>query len=392
MHNPNQNLANTVRTLALGLLSTVVLTICAQSVSADSGKPRPDNWTYLETVYHAAQEKIVLLGGIQNQGDGSNFTSEVWTFDPRGKFGAGGRWELVNTEAPEIDEAVYDSAANRILAVQFWEHNPNGSNPWFELDPVSRLWAYELETNTWVDLSPAGGPEPELAGTGLIYDAESNKTILYGGLHLSDFYFSDKTWAYDYDANTWTDMQPAESPGARNYFGFTYHASLDKAVLMGGFNSDFAPDNTVATYDYNTNTWTRKDGSTAPVRDYPTLAYNPENDQVLMFGGVEYADPPFYFSEIAQQDTWHYDLVSDTWTELDPIWRLPGRRGRHGMAYHEGKGRMLMFGGDAERMEMYNDVWEFYAGRELSGNRHLPVFWRRLVPSGHLQWCNSCRE
>ena len=59
-------------------------------------------------------------------------------------------------------------------------------------------------------MEPTTRPSPRTE-TGMAYDAESDRVILFGGVPQND-----DTWAYDLNTNTWTLMEPAArpSPGA----------------------------------------------------------------------------------------------------------------------------------------------------------------------------------
>ncbi len=46
----------------------------------------------------------------------------------------------------------------------------------------------------------------KLASHNLAYDAESDRVVLFGG--DANPLISDETWAYDLNTNTWTDLSP----------------------------------------------------------------------------------------------------------------------------------------------------------------------------------------
>jgi hypothetical protein len=99
----------------------------------------------------------------------------------------------------------YDSKADRtILFGGFtggvpdsgWDSKPNNSD----------TWAYDYNLNTWTLLNPATNPGPTMLA-GQVYLPSTDRVFLFGGrLDLNNC--SDKTWLYDYTANTWTEVTP----------------------------------------------------------------------------------------------------------------------------------------------------------------------------------------
>jgi hypothetical protein len=44
--------------------------------------------------------------------------------------------------------------------------------------------------------------------------------------------FSNKTWAYDFDTNIWTQMAPEVSPPGMNYHPMAYDVEADRVILV----------------------------------------------------------------------------------------------------------------------------------------------------------------
>src|SRR5439155_17576926 len=99
---------------------------------------------------------------------------------------------------------------------------------------------------------------------------------------------------------------------------------LDLALLKKYFDTfDFSLltsmlSNETWTYDLATNTWTRMSPRISPpARNSHALAYDRQNDVVILFGGGD------MFTDF--DDTWAYDIHHDTWTEI-PTSRRPSAR------------------------------------------------------------------
>lgn len=67
-------------------------------------------------------------------------------------------------------------------------------------------WAYDFEANAWTNLQPAVAPAPRWAHA-MAYDSQSGRVVLFGGATLEGVF--EDTWAYDFGANTWANMSPA---------------------------------------------------------------------------------------------------------------------------------------------------------------------------------------
>jgi hypothetical protein len=142
---------------------------------------------------------------------------------------------------------VYDSESDRIILF--------GGATGATRETASILndtWAYDYNTNTWTEM--AKGPEDHL-GYRMAYDSESDRSILFGGMVYPRIKLLNDTWAYDFNTDTWTEMQPSTSPPVRNYHAMAYDTQADRVILFGGSDSrDKGIPDTWA-YDFNTNTW-----------------------------------------------------------------------------------------------------------------------------------------
>ena len=232
----------------------------------------------------------------------------------------------------------YDSESDRVI---LFGGSGNG-------DVFNDTWAYDFNLNTWTDMDPAVRPPPRY-GHAMAYDSQSDRVILFSGYGLNGNYFDD-TWAYDFNANKWTNKDPLPKPPMRYCHATAYDAQSDRVILFGGdlagglFNDTWA-------YDFNTNAWTdMAPGLSPPATLCDAMAYDSESDRVILFGG--------YVSGVGvSNDTWAYDFNTNTWTNLDPPAKPPVRY-EHAMAYDSGSDRLIMFGG-AGSSGYFNDTWAY---------------------------------
>lgn len=218
---------------------------------------------------------------------------------------------------------------------------------------VSDLWAYDPTANTWTNLNPATSDHPSTIGfPSMAYDASAHKAIFFGSA-LSGMVISD-TWAYDPSAKTWTRLNPAgDVPSARVGQRLVYDPGTGKVILFGGWLDGTAFD-AIWTYDYAANTWTELHpaGDVPPGRVSHSMVYDSASGTVVLFGGLGGGGT-------CLDDTWAYDPVANTWTELYPAGEKPSARSGHSMFYDSGVGKVILFGGLEADDTYLSDTWDY---------------------------------
>ncbi len=114
------------------------------------------------------------------------------------------------------------------------------------------------------------------------------------------------------------------------------------------------------------------------------MAYDPTSGRVIMFGG-------FDDFGVRLNDTWAYDPVANTWTDLSPQGTLPPARSAQAMAYDPSSGRVIMFGGlsgspnPSSSLEGLDDTWAYdpvantWTNLSPSGPRPPASWWQSMV-------------
>ena len=82
------------------------------------------------------------------------------------------------------------------------------------------------------------------------------------------------------------------------------------------------------------------------------MVFDPSSQRVIMFGGSNALTSKFY------NDTWEYDPVANTWTELRPSGELPAARFTT-LVYAPSVGHVIMFGGAGVGDLLLDDTWVF---------------------------------
>jgi WD40 repeat protein/serine/threonine protein kinase len=239
---------------------------------------------------------------------------------------------------PSLAAAVYHPGMDRIIAPR----TDDGA-----------IFTYDPDTAEWEELQAGGGPFTERYGQGLVYDSDSDLIVLFGGAEwgriedgkhvgLTD------TWTYDADRNEWTERTPTVSPPGRIDHGVVYDAESDRVIVFGGadvFGGDVMGDTWA--YDTDANTWVDMNPAVSPpARAGHAMWYDPVADLVFVFGGSrDWTSWPYLpWDVFGGEELWAYDYESNTWTLMradpNPGYRVGGRA-----AFDERAGAAVLAGG-----------------------------------------------
>jgi N-acetylneuraminic acid mutarotase len=216
-------------------------------------------------------------------------------------------------------------------------------------------WTYDVNGNKWTDVSPPPSESPVgRCHPVMAYDAKSKKHVLFGGRN-SVFNILGDTWTYDAVQNKWTDAKPNPSPPPTYHPAMAADPATGKIVFFGGCVNGVGTLSckqlTDATwvYDPSSNTWSdMKPTKAPPPRDRHHMAWDPVINRALLFGGVGAN------SKTDMQDTWLYDLANNSWEEVMPATKPPGRD-MNPMDFDQTRQMIIMFGGYSS----YKDTWYF---------------------------------
>jgi hypothetical protein len=241
-----------------------------------------------------------------------------------------------------IHSAVYDAATNRMMVFGGATYADGYSDPSAYLNDV---WVLENANGTggaaaWTQLNPSGSPPPARYGQTAVYDNASNRLTIFGG---------------SYSSTIFTDVWV-----------------LDHANGLGG-----------------TPAWTElSPQGSAPTGGYGASAvYDATHNLMTVFGGYTLsAKSPLGFA-----------LFNGVWTLSHanglggtPRWEnivlngapgSPAKRDAHTAVYDSTNNRMIIFGGGSlspGEAPAYNDTWVLSNANGLGGT---PA-WSQLRPTG----------
>jgi N-acetylneuraminic acid mutarotase len=242
--------------------------------------------------YDSKHDVVILFGGV---GGGQSW-KETWAYDYNSNTWTN-KTPNVSPPARDAHGMVYDVQSERIIMF-------GGRN--LPFDFFHDVWTYDYATNTWTNMTPSVHPQTRVFFN-LVYDSKADRVILFGGYDASDALKAD-TWEFDLESTTWTELTPAISPPPRAYSSMAYDIHTNRSILYGGSygtggggNDDILKNDTWL-YDYSTNTWTDLNPLNSPGRRMRhTMVYVTESRQMVMFGGQLNTESNVYNSE-----TWIY--------------------------------------------------------------------------------------
>ena len=164
-----------------------------------------------------------------------------------------------NSPSPRAMYATtYDAESDRVL---LW-----GGFTGIEEDDV-QMWAYDYNTDTWEALENVDGPQEHHERHGMVYIPHLDRVLMYSGMLEDDGVLPAQTWYYDYNTNTWTEVDTQNSPPAMGMYGMTYDPDNEQVVVFGGeMTSKYARDisKDIWIFDLDTEDWVHvpaRDGS-----------------------------------------------------------------------------------------------------------------------------------
>ncbi len=250
---------------------------------------------YNQAVYDAQSQRLIGFG-----------PEGTAVYDPET-----GAWEKMQpAEEPPLLRfrfgMAYDSQSDRIIVFGGESRQDD-------------TWAYDYESNTWTEMTPEVSPSYRW-GHAMAYDAESDRIIMWGAEEVARLPMSDEekatVWAYDYESNTWTAIESKGGPSYRGGHTMVYHPGTDRIILFGGHQlGDVEFSDETWAYDYNTNTWSQLAPAEHPSgRRVHDMVYDETADKMVLFGGIA----GNFLKEEVNDDMWIFDPLAEEWSQVLP--------------------------------------------------------------------------
>src|SRR5205823_3179462 len=260
--------------------------------------------------------------------------------------------------------AVYDSLSNRMVVFGGFNDGQTFNDVWVLTNANGNGGAPE-----WVQLSPSGGPPSPRQVHTAVYDSANNRMTIFGG-YSGSVCFGD-VWVLT-NANgteptppSWIQLFPSGTPiPVRNGHTAVYDASSNRMIVFGGGCGDVSVSNDVWVLT-NANgiggdpEWVElaPDGTLPSPRYTPVAVYDPTTNRMVVFGGTDFS--------VTFNDTWVLTNANgagtDTpaWLQLAPVGTLPASRSQFAATYSVSTNRLSIFAGDNDPncCNLLNDVW-----------------------------------
>ncbi|MDF1540179.1 MAG: kelch repeat-containing protein [Candidatus Thorarchaeota archaeon] len=314
--------------------SSLNIQVQVHHIMAQSASPSGRDLPGFE--YDPINERVMMFGG-GNDDDILAPYNDNWILNT-----TSGEWtELALDNSPVYRSSTvmaYDSADEVIIL--FGGHN---GTAW-----ASDTWIFDCNTELWTEVTPAQSPHGR-GSHAMVYDAENEKALLFSGYSEDGPVVAD-TWAYDYTDNTWTEMNPSESPHARYGAGYVYDIVTKTMIIFGGNSNGYFSD--TWSYDYATDTWTELNPAVHPqALKWSRMTYDSTNHKTILFGGNSILSR-------AQNETWIYDSTSNLWEQRQPTLAPPSREA-FGFTYDSVNEKAVLFGGTTHNPTAMNDTWAY---------------------------------
>jgi hypothetical protein len=185
--------------------------------------PRP---RYGQSAVLDAQGRVLISHGFSDQGR----FDDTWAFDI-----AAARWiNLTPTSGAKplkrcLHALIYEPTSDRMILF-------GGCSSGFGPCPQGDLWAFDLKTTTWTELTPGGVTPAARSNTSLVYEAATRSLLLFGG--KTERGPSAETWSYELDSKVWTQLEHTDDPSARSSQALDYDTQTGRALLFGGLAAD----------------------------------------------------------------------------------------------------------------------------------------------------------
>lgn len=290
-------------------------------------------------IYDPVAHRLILYGGKDDHNVNRN---EVWQLDL-----ASSRWSQIQIKGPmpppaEDHVAIYDPIGYRMLL--------HGGE-----DGLTRnaLWAFDLRTHTWSDLTDDRAPAQE--DHTAIYDSRRKRLVTYGGFNTETARITEM-YAYYLDPASpaygrWLQVQAfSVPPPGRMGHTAVYDSLNDRMVVFGGWDMehrDFLGDTWV--FRFESGNWRQIKTSRAhpPKRRHAVGVLDTKRNWLVIYGGHGERG---YFN-----DVWAFDLTEDLWLNITPG---PQPRIDHQAVYDTRSGSVLIYGGDAHMHGKFHDLWQ----------------------------------
>lgn len=324
------------------LLAPIALVTCISSADAQTwvnltpgAGPAPSARRNASAILDPVENRMVIFAGT-TAGTASTL-NDVWAFD----LDTNTWTNLTPAAGPPVP-------APRLFPASVYDPNSHQMITWsgqaFQVF-FNDVWSFDLAASTWSQFTPAGGPPNVRYGVGYAYDPVARDLVTFAGFTNQGRF--DDVWRFNDQSETWTDVSMGVGPGERCLHSACYDAVGHRMIMHAGQNNA-GPLGDLWALDLDTDTWTELTPAFKPSgRFFTSLVYDAANRRATLFGGQT--------ATALVNEAWAFDLWTNEWTQLSPSGTPPSARAGSAGIYDGANDRMIVFGGSDGAVR--NDVW-----------------------------------
>ena len=331
--------------------------------------PIPPGTAHSSVVYDGATNRLIAFGGGLELGSGNN---SVWVLSNANGLGGTPTWMQLTPTGPlpprrMTHSGVYDNSTSRMIIF-------GGGVPYSAI--YNDVWVLANAsgsggTPAWTQLAPSGTPPSPRVGHSAVYDAATNRMIIFGGCNVFPYCQEvNDTWILT-NANgvggtpEWLHVSPSGPiPPVRYVHTAAYDSDTNRMIIFGG-DAGFAKyGDTWVLNNANglggASYWTQLSPSGNPPTRYNAPAgYDPAANQLIVTHGVTGGQCCGQLTT----DSWSLSsadgIGSPAWQQLTVTGATPPARdgGPHTGALDLANRRLIIFGGSDSVGAVLNDVW-----------------------------------
>jgi hypothetical protein len=224
------------------------------------------------------------------------------------------------------------------------------------------------QSGRWSPQQPVHRPLARSLAT-MSFDASRSEFVLYGGQgsvptvptfeHLSD------TWTWTH--GDWQERTPVHVPSLFAPVS-AYDTARQRVVLFGWDPGTYSGDGHSQTWEWNGNDWLRRPSGPELDRLDPGLAFDPNSNSIILFGGFNQSRGKFDDTWLLGPDGWHQKTLNSS----------PPARLRAPMGFDPKLGKLLLTGSDGLR-----NVWTWDGARWAKLQATSPFLAAPLLEDDH---------
>lgn len=313
-------------------LLTVLVILCAMATGLEWVPLSPRPRTLATIVLDAPAHRAMLFGG----GTYNEYLNDVWTIS---WTPIGYRWDqLITSGAPPVGRAGHSAVIDPIhnWMVIFGGRSVAG-------DALTDVYALDLGTATWQQLTPAGNHPSGSVFISAVYCPARHSMIVFDGSDMSRGY--DQVNELLLDSMKWKKISPSGTPPEARW---SYSIFLDPAdnrlIVFGGQtqSGQFVSDVWALKLTPGEEEWTQLNpgGSVPGGRSNCATCYDQAGREAYFFGGFNYNQGAYY------NDLYMLDMLTLSWTNVSPGGTLPSERRCAVGVFDQWNRNFLVYGGE----------------------------------------------